>query len=258
MSVIIGPRAARRPRRFEAGASAHPVRHARDGAALQPAHSQVRQDHRRRAWASIIRTATLRFTTRLVRMAQDFSLRYPLVDGQGNFGSIDGDPPAAKRYTEARLSRIAAALLEDIDKETVDFRPNYDEQRSRARSPAHAHSQPADQRHRQGIAVGMATKIPPHNLTEIIDASHSRWCRTPPPRCAKSWRSVQGPDFPTGGFILGRTGHSRLFHHRPRLSQAARQGRHRKDRQGSRGHHRHRDPLPGEQSPPDRRTSRRW
>ncbi len=82
----------------------------------------------------------------LVRMAQPFSMRYPLVDGQGNFGSVDGDPPAAMRYTEARLSKIATALLEDIDKETVDFRPNYDESEVRARSSSHARSEPAGQR----------------------------------------------------------------------------------------------------------------
>src|SRR6202050_3786943 len=106
----------------------------------------------------------------LVRLAQPFAMRYPLVDGQGNFGSVDGDPPAADRYTEARLTRVAAALLEDLDKETVDFRPN----------SAGAETQPAVLPARypnllvngsDGIAVGMATKIPPHNLTEIVDAT---------------------------------------------------------------------------------------
>src|SRR5271168_2986570 len=106
----------------------------------------------------------------LVRMAQDFSLRYPLVDGQGNFGSIDGDPPAAMRYTEARLSRIAATMIEDIDKETVDFRPNYDESEVEpevlpARVPNLLINGSA------GIAVGMASKILPHNLTEIVNAA---------------------------------------------------------------------------------------
>src|SRR5437016_3706565 len=105
----------------------------------------------------------------LVRMAQTFSLRYPLVDGQGNFGSVDGDPPAAMRYTEARLSRIAATLLEDIDKETVDFRANYDDSEHEpevlpARVPNLLINGSA------GIAVGMATNIPPHNLTEIVEA----------------------------------------------------------------------------------------
>src|ERR671937_817595 len=105
----------------------------------------------------------------LVRMAQPFSLRYPLVDGQGNFGSVDGDPPAAERYTEARLSRIATALLEDIDKETVDFRPNYDESEVEpevlpTRVPNLLVNGSA------GIPVGMATNIPPHNLNEVLDA----------------------------------------------------------------------------------------
>jgi DNA gyrase subunit A len=102
----------------------------------------------------------------LVRMAQDFSLRYPLVDGQGNFGSVDGDPPAAYRYTEARLSRIDTALLEDLDKETVDFRPNFDERRVEPEVlPTRVPNLLINGS--SGIAVGMATNIPPHNLTEI-------------------------------------------------------------------------------------------
>src|ERR1700677_552852 len=106
----------------------------------------------------------------LVRMAQDFSMRYPLVDGQGNFGSVDGDPPAAMRYTEARLSRLATALLEDIDKETVDFRPNYDESEFEPEVlPTRVPNLLVNGS--SGIAVGMATNIPPHNLTEIIDAT---------------------------------------------------------------------------------------
>ena len=106
----------------------------------------------------------------LVRMAQDFSLRYPLVDGQGNFGSVDGDPPAAYRYTEARLSRIDTALLEDLDKETVDFRPNFDERRVEPEVlPTRVPNLLINGS--SGIAVGMATNIPPHNLTEIINAT---------------------------------------------------------------------------------------
>ena len=140
----------------------------------------------------------------LVRMAQDFSMRYPLVDGQGNFGSVDGDPPAAMRYTEARLSRIAAALLEDIDKETVDFKPNYDESESEpevlpTRLPNLLINGSA------GIAVGMATNIPPHNLNEIIDAA-VMLIQDPNTPLAKIMEVVQGPDFPTGGYILGRQG----------------------------------------------------
>jgi len=140
----------------------------------------------------------------LVRMAQDFSLRYPLIDGQGNFGSIDGDPPAAQRYTEARLSRIAATLLEDIDKETVDFRPNYDESEQEpdvlpARIPNLLINGS------EGIAVGMASKIPPHNIKEIIEACIAV-VQNPAITLAKVAEMVQGPDFPTGGIILGRSG----------------------------------------------------
>src|SRR4051794_16441317 len=104
----------------------------------------------------------------LVRMAQDFSLRYPLINGQGNFGSIDGDPPAAYRYTEARLSRIDTALLEDIDKETVDFRPNFDDTKTEPEVlPTRVPNLLINGS--SGIAVGMATNIPPHNLTEIVN-----------------------------------------------------------------------------------------
>src|ERR1043166_9585972 len=106
----------------------------------------------------------------LVRMAQDFSMRYPLIDGQGNFGSVDGDPPAAYRYTEARLSRIDTALLEDIDKETVDFRPNFDDTKTEPEVlPTRVPNLLINGS--SGIAVGMATNIPPHNLTEVVDAA---------------------------------------------------------------------------------------
>ncbi|MBV8728764.1 MAG: DNA gyrase subunit A, partial [Acidobacteriia bacterium] len=140
----------------------------------------------------------------LVRMAQPFSMRYPLVEGQGNFGSMDGDPPAAERYTEARLARIATALLEDIDKETVDFRPNYDDTEVEpevlpTRVPNLLINGSA------GIAVGMATNIPPHNLREIINAA-IELIHNPATPLAKILELVPGPDFPTGGFILGRQG----------------------------------------------------
>jgi len=145
----------------------------------------------------------------LVRMAQGFSMRYPLVDGQGNFGSIDGDPPAAMRYTEARLSRISSALLEDIDKETVDFRPNYDESEVEpevlpTRIPNLLVNGSA------GIAVGMATNIPPHNLNEIIDATIAL-IQNPHTPLTKIMELVKGPDFPTGGYILGRQGIADYF-----------------------------------------------
>jgi DNA gyrase subunit A len=140
----------------------------------------------------------------LVRMAQPFSMRYPLVEGQGNFGSIDGDPPAAMRYTEARLSRIAMALLDDIDKETVDFRPNYDESESEPEVlPARAPNLLVNGS--SGIAVGMATNIPPHNLTEIVNAT-IHLIQHPQAPLSEILTMVEGPDFPTGGFILGRQG----------------------------------------------------
>jgi len=140
----------------------------------------------------------------LVRMAQDFSMRYPLVDGQGNFGSVDGDPPAAQRYTECRLSRAATALLEDLDKETVDFKANYDGSEEEpevlpTRIPNLLVNGSA------GIAVGMATNVPPHNLSEIIDAA-VQLIREPKTPIAKILELVPGPDFPTGGYILGRAG----------------------------------------------------
>ncbi|MBV8810537.1 MAG: DNA gyrase subunit A [Acidobacteriaceae bacterium] len=140
----------------------------------------------------------------LVRMAQAFSMRYPLVDGQGNFGSVDGDPPAAMRYTEARLARIAGTLLEDIDKETVDFRPNYDDSEQEPEVlPARVPNLLINGS--SGIAVGMATNIPPHNLKEIIDAAIAL-INDPKTPLSKILEMVPGPDFPTGGFILGRQG----------------------------------------------------
>jgi DNA gyrase subunit A len=140
----------------------------------------------------------------LVRMAQPFALRYPLVDGQGNFGSVDGDPPAAERYTEARLSRVATALLEDLDKDTVDFVENYDGSEVEpevlpARIP-NLLINGAD-----GIAVGMATKIPPHNLTEIVDAA-TMLVNNPATPLPEILKVVKGPDFPTAGIIHGKSG----------------------------------------------------
>ncbi len=140
----------------------------------------------------------------LVRMAQPFSMRHILVDGQGNFGSVDGDPPAAMRYTEARLSRLAAMLLEDIDKETVDFRPNYDDNEVEPEVlPTRVPNLLVNGS--EGIAVGMATKIPPHNLSEIITAA-IMLLNDPATPLQKIMEVAPGPDFPTGGFILGRSG----------------------------------------------------
>ncbi|HTW30331.1 MAG TPA: DNA gyrase subunit A [Candidatus Sulfotelmatobacter sp.] len=140
----------------------------------------------------------------LVRLAQPWSLRYPLIFGQGNFGSVDGDPPAADRYTEAKLAQVSSALLEDLDKETVDFRPNYDGSEVEpdvlpTRIP-NLLINGSD-----GIAVGMATKIPPHNLTEIVDATITL-INNPNAQLAEILKFVQGPDFPTAGIIHGRSG----------------------------------------------------
>src|SRR6266699_812067 len=140
----------------------------------------------------------------LVRMAQPFAMRYPLVDGQGNFGSVDGDPPAADRYTEARLARVATALLEDLDKDTVDFRENYDGSEVEpdvlpARIP-NLLINGSD-----GIAVGMATKIPPHNLTEIVEAA-IMLVNNPATTLPEILKIVKGPDFPTAGIIHGKAG----------------------------------------------------
>jgi len=149
----------------------------------------------------------------LVRLAQDFSLRYVLVDGQGNFGSIDGDPPAAMRYTEVRMARIASELLADLDKETIDFQPNYDGETTEpvvlpAKIPNLLINGSA------GIAVGMATNIPPHNLGEIVDAAVELLQR-PDMTIDELIARVPGPDFPTGGIICGRGG----------IQEAYRQGR---------------------------------
>jgi DNA gyrase subunit A len=145
----------------------------------------------------------------LVRMAQDFSMRYPLIDGQGNFGSIDGDPPAAMRYTEARLARIAGLMLEDIEKETVDFIPNYDESlREPTCLPARMPNLLVNGS--SGIAVGMATNIPPHNLTEIIEATVAQ-IEDPEIAIPQLMKRVPGPDFPTGGFIYGKEGIKKAY-----------------------------------------------
>src|SRR5919107_1688421 len=140
----------------------------------------------------------------IVRMAQEFSMRYPLVDGQGNFGSIDGDSAAAMRYTEARMSKISSEVLADIEKETVNFQPNYDESLSEpAVMPTRVPNLLLNGS--DGIAVGMATKIPPHNLSEIIDATIAI-IKKPNLKESELLALVPGPDFPTAGFIDGREG----------------------------------------------------
>lgn len=145
----------------------------------------------------------------MVRMAQDFSYRYPLVDGQGNFGSMDGDGAAAMRYTEARMAKITSELLRDINKDTIDFQDNYDgNEREPVVLPARFPNLLVNGT--SGIAVGMATNIPPHNLNEVIDGvlalSHNPEITT-----NELMDIVQGPDFPTAGLIMGRSGIRRAY-----------------------------------------------
>src|SRR3989441_10532599 len=138
----------------------------------------------------------------IVRLTQDFSMRYQLIDGQGNFGSVDGDAAAAMRYTEVRMARLANEVLADIEKETVNFQPNYDESLSEPTVlPTRVPNLLINGS--DGIAVGMATKIPPHNLTEIVDATIAL-LRDPEIEIGKLTKIVTGPDFPTGGVIYGR------------------------------------------------------
>lgn len=146
----------------------------------------------------------------MVRMAQEFSIRLMLVDGHGNFGSVDGDPPAAMRYTEARLSRVAMAMLEDLNKETVDWRPNFDET---LKEPVVLPSRFPNLlvNGSSGIAVGMATNIPPHNLGEVIDAL-SLLIENPEVTIEELNEIIKGPDFPTAGIIVGRDGIKQMYH----------------------------------------------
>src|SRR5664279_4288605 len=145
----------------------------------------------------------------LVRMAQDFSMRLPLIDGQGNFGSMDGDPPAAMRYTESRLDKAAMPLLDDIDSDTVDYQPNYDGERQEptilpAKFPNLLVNGAG------GIAVGMATNMAPHNLGEVIDATLALM-DNPAVTLEDLLPLIPGPDFPTGGIIIGRAGIKSAF-----------------------------------------------
>ena len=177
----------------------------------------------------------------LVRMAQDFSMRYTLVDGQGNFGSIDDDPAAAMRYTEARLTRLAMEMLRDLDQDTVDFIPTYDGNHQEplvlpARFPNLLVNGST------GIAVGMATNIPPHNLREVTDAVVA-YIDDPNVTADELMRHVKGPDFPTGGIIVGHAGDPRRLRDRPRPRARARPRGHRGDRPGQGGADRHRAAL---------------
>ena len=156
----------------------------------------------------------------IARLVQPFSLRYPLVDGQGNFGSIDDDPPAAERYTECRLAKLATEMLRDIDSDTVDFGPNYDESR---REPQVLPSRFPNLlvNGSTGIAVGMATNIPPHNLAETIDAVVALIDK-PSASVEDLMKYVKGPDFPTGAHRRRALGHPRRVSHRPRTDRHAR------------------------------------
>src|SRR5437762_2276774 len=181
----------------------------------------------------------------IVRMAQDFSLRYPLVDGQGNFGSVDGDNAAAMRYTEIRMAKIAHELLADLDKETVDFGPNYDGSEN---EPLILPSKFPNLlvNGSSGIAVGMATNIPPHNLGEVIDAC-LELLKNPATTIAELIKIIPAPDFPTAGIIYGvaevqegyLTGRGRVVM-RAHAHRGSRQGR-------APGDHHRRAALPGEQ-----------
>ena len=174
----------------------------------------------------------------LVRLAQPFSLRYPLVDGQGYFGSVDGDPAGAMRYTECRLSRIATELLRDIDADTVDFMPNYDESRREpmvlpARFPNLLVNGSA------GIAVGMATNMPPHNLGEIVNGIVAM-IDDPAINVEKLMKHVKGPDFPTGGAIVGYSGIRDAYRSRARADHGPRARAHRAAARRQERDHRHR------------------
>jgi len=191
----------------------------RDG--LKPVHRRILHAMNERAWRSdrpYVKSAkivgevlgnyhphgdTAVYNT-MVRMAQDFSMRHPIIDGQGNFGSVDGDPAAAYRYTEARLNKIAEELLKDIDKETVDFNPNFDETKMEPQVlPASFPNLLVNGS--EGIAVGMATKIPPHNLGEVVDATIAL-IDDPGLSVKQLMKYIQGPDFPTGATIMGTDG----------------------------------------------------
>ncbi len=168
----------------------------------------------------------------LVRMAQDFNMRYPLIDGQGNFGSIDGDPPAAYRYTEARLAKIAEEMIADIDKETIDFIPNFDETTT---EPVVLPSKIPNLliNGSSGIAVGMATNIPPHNLNEVIDAC-VKLLEDPDVSIEKLMEIIKGPDFPTGGIIHGRQGIRDAYIHGKGIIKIRAKARIEKDKKGER------------------------
>ncbi len=238
MSVIVVARAAGRARRAEAGAPARALRDARSGA---PAEPPVQEVARRRVGDVMGRYhphGDQAIYDTLVRMAQPFSLRYPLVDGQGNFGSIDDDPPAAHALHRGRLSRLATEMLRDIDANTVDFGPNYDESR---REPPVLPSRFPNLlvNGSSGIAVGMATNMPPHHLGETIDAIVAM-IDDPDIDVEGLMKHVKGPDFPTGGVRRRSRRHPRCVPHRPRPHRHARARPHRGAARRQVGDRRHR------------------
>ncbi len=193
----------------------------------------------------------------LVRLAQDFAVRYPLIDGQGNFGNVDGDNPAAMRYTEARLTEVARLLLDGIDEDAVDFRPTYDgSDQEPVVLPGAFPNLLANGS--SGIAVGMATNIPPHNAAELCNAA-LHLIKTPNARTETLVGYVPGPDLPTGGVMVesARDHHQRLPD-RPRQFPGAGEvgGRGPGPRHLRRGHHR--DPVPGPEVEADRQASPSW
>ena len=190
----------------------------------------------------------------MVRLAQDFSMRYMLVDGHGNFGSVDGDPPAAYRYTEARMSKLCNEMLRDIDKDTVDWDPNFDESRKEPRVlPSRFPNLLVNGS--SGIAVGMATNIPPHNLREVIDACVCV-LDNPEADLLDLMDHIQGPDFPTRGIIMGRSGIRAAYCHRPRQNYRSRAHGTRRVRAEPAAHHRYRASLSGQQAPAHCRDGR--
>ena len=177
----------------------------------------------------------------LVHMAQPWAMRERLVDGQGNFGSVEGDPPASMRYTEARLAPLGAVLMEDMEKETVDFVPNYDETRTEPTVfPAAFPNLLVNGG--TGIAVGMATNMPPHNLGEIIDGVCAQ-IDHPDITLKELMQHVKGPDFPTGCMVCGLEGVKEYFTERARQRESARQGRPRGAQRRARADHHHRDSV---------------
>ena len=192
----------------------------------------------------------------LVHMAQPWAMRETLVDGQGNFGSVEGDPPAAMRYTEARMTHLGAALMTDMDKDTVDFVPNYDETRTEPTVfPAAFPNLLVNGG--TGIAVGMATNIPPHNLGEVIDGICAQ-IDDPDITIEGLMKYVKGPDFPTGCAILRHRGRQTISRDRPRQHEGARQGGRRRAQRQPRTDRHHGNSLQREPRHPGRAHRRRW